>query len=184
MIAGPGCAFWFFTKATPFSIDCILAAGAIFGFALAVKTSPLVINGIREDRAAAIVLSDCHPSLGGYRYSPYHQCWFGCVVETGNQKIALSGSGIAPSDSDLAVWRAIEPGLPGLVTTARDALLPPPPPFQHKTNVDFSIQSIEFLDHGQFELSLECEVVSAEANLWPVARFSSSLVLLSANWIP
>jgi hypothetical protein len=125
-----------------------------------------------------------HPEIGKYTSFPKALTWsFEAKCRLG-WVIDAIGSGEAPSDEQVALWKRVNENIESLIATASAVLLPPPKPCKHASDTPITPYFMEILDNGEFEIYFNATAISDEINLGPSARFSASLSLLSAGWDP
>jgi hypothetical protein len=139
----------------------------------------------RKHYEGGYTLQGHHPRLGAFNFRPYRNWWSASVELNPGHTILLCGSGLAPSDDEVALWlEIIAPNIQSLIKTAAAALLPPPPPCHDTMGPVVFSDRVELMEGGKFELSFEAPAISDQINLFPRAIFAKDLTSLEAEWLP
>ncbi|MCW1921913.1 hypothetical protein OKA05_05075 [Luteolibacter arcticus] len=183
LIAGVGLAVLGIVPEFP-SLALVLAAGLLGGACISTACAPIEISERQRRREAAFTIPGEHPRLGAYKYWPHHPHWLATVPLTpgAEPRVTLSGSGLAPSDDDVALWLDhIAQRMDELLTAAGMKLESEGPAEGTGAKIKLSPRRVEFCHRGEIEILFDAEPESDSGAL-PFARFSRNLELLDADW--
>ncbi|HYF33679.1 MAG TPA: hypothetical protein VD994_00205 [Prosthecobacter sp.] len=170
----------------PFAWYWIVISGLAFGFfwCLIKPSRAEVLAAQQRLHDQAVTIPGHHPILGDVTHRPYNNSWIASPDLPNGEVVQLLGHGSAPSESEVRTWAAISANVASLVQKAEAVLLPCPDDPSPPPDVHLEPIQVELLPDGSFAIDFRSLPSSDDLHVWPGARYSANLELLSAAWDP